>query len=244
MKINLYEGISYISSLKELSKKNNMYANAELGSLEFSGLISGKPDFKKSYEYYMKAAKKEHPKACWMVANLILTKRVEYNFDIMWEYLNKAIELGSIAAINTMGNCYKLGINLNKEINIDKAMEYYLKASEYGYVYAYNNIGLIYEEKNDINNAIKYFKLSADLYNSWALNKVGEYYRINREMKKAYDYYIKSIECPITERYYFGYYNLAKYYYSCGNKELNILKDKDKELEYLEIFNNNKKLPL
>ena len=47
LKINLYEGISYISSLKELAKKGNMYANAELGSLEFSGLVSGKKDFKK-----------------------------------------------------------------------------------------------------------------------------------------------------------------------------------------------------
>ena len=240
MKINLYEGISYISSLKELAKKNNMYANAELGSLEFSGLIAGTPNYKKSYEYYMKAAKKEHPKACWMVANLILTNRVEYNFDIMWEYLNKAIKLGSIAALNTMGNCYKNGTNPNKEINIDKAMEYYIKASEYDYVYAYNNIGLIYEEQNDTNNAIKYFKLSADLNNSWALNKVGEYYRIKGDLIKAYDYYIKSIECPINERNYYGYYNLAKYYYSCGNKELNIEKDNNKKIEYLEIFNRHK----
>ena len=41
LKINLYEGISYISSLKELAKKDNKYACAELGSLEFSGLVSG-----------------------------------------------------------------------------------------------------------------------------------------------------------------------------------------------------------
>ena len=48
LKINLYEGISYITSLSELAKKQNMYACLELGSLEFSGLISGKKDFEKS----------------------------------------------------------------------------------------------------------------------------------------------------------------------------------------------------
>ena len=36
--------MSYISSLLELSKKDNVFANAELGSLEYSGLISGKKD--------------------------------------------------------------------------------------------------------------------------------------------------------------------------------------------------------
>ena len=91
LKINLYEGISYINSLINLGKKNNMYANAELGSLEYSGIINGNTNYKKCYNYYLQAAKKNHPKACWMVANLILTNRVEYNFNIAWYYLNKAI---------------------------------------------------------------------------------------------------------------------------------------------------------
>ena len=236
LKINLYEGISYISSLKELGKKNNMYANAELGSLEFSGTLNGFIDYKKCFNYYLKAANKGHPKACWMVANLMLTKRVEYNLDIMWNYLNKAILLGSIAAINTMGNCYKKGVNKENKIDIKKAMEYYLLASSYGYIYAYNNIGLIYEEEKDYINALKYFKLSADLENSWALNKVGEYYRKNNDLTKAYYYYKKSIECPITERNKYGYYNLAKYYYEIGNKELGIKKDLDKAKEFYEYF--------
>ena len=62
--------------LKELAKKDNKYASAELGSLEYSGIIDGKTDYQKCYEYYMKAAQKNHPKACWMVANLVLTKRI------------------------------------------------------------------------------------------------------------------------------------------------------------------------
>lgn len=234
LKINLYEGLSYINSLINLGKKNNMYANAELGSLEYSGIINGTTNYKKCFNYYLKAAKKNHPKACWMVANLMLTNRVECDFNIAWDYLNKATSLGSIAALNTMGNCYKDGNTPNRIKDKEKALEFYKKASEYGYVYAFNNIGLIYEE-TDEKEALKYFKISADLFNSWALNKVGEYYRKNNDLKKAYYYYKKAIECPINERDKKSYYNLAKYYYSGGNKDLKIKPDKKKAEKYFEL---------
>lgn len=242
LKINLYEGISYISSLISLANKNNMYANAELGSLEFSGIVSGKKDYENSFKYYMNAAKKNHPKACWMVANLILSKKVgniDSDFDVMWQYLNKAIELGSIAAINTMGNCYMNGINEKGIIDEDKAMEYYLKASEYGYVYAYNNIGLIYESHNNLDKAFEYFKLSADMKESWALNKIGEIYRKNNNLEDAYFYYKEASKCPLNEINYYSYYNLAKYYYMVGNMVLGIEKDLDKAKKYLKIAYDN-----
>lgn len=236
LKINLYDGISYITSLIKLSKKDNMYANAELGSLEYSGLISGKKDYEKSFNYYLIAAKKDHPKACWMVANLILNNKVNNNdINLAWNYLNKAIKLGSIAAINTKGLCLLNGNNPDNEINEEKALEYFFASSEYSYPYAYNNIGLYYERNNDLNKALKYFKLSADLGESWALNKVGEYYRKNNDLSKAYFYYIKSTEAPITERNYYAYYNLAKYYYSIGNEELGIKKDIKKARVYYNI---------
>ena len=232
LSINLYEGISYISSLLSLSKKNNMYANAELGSLEYSGMISGKQNLYNSFNYYLSAAKKNHPKACWMVANLILNKKIEsniYDFDFAWNYLHKAIELGSISAINTLGNCYRLGLTLDNKVDLKKAEELYLEASEYGYVYAYNNLGLLYESK-DFNKALEYFKISADMGNSWSLNKVGEIYRKQERLEDAYFYYLESTKCPLSEMNYYGYYNLAKYYYLEGDK-----KDLSKCKEYLLI---------
>ena len=53
----------------------------------------------------------------------------------------------------------------------------------------------------------------------------------------AYFYYNKSIECPINERNYYGYYNLAKYYYLAGLNEIKA--DKNKALEYLKISSDN-----
>ncbi|NLC48359.1 MAG: sel1 repeat family protein, partial [Tenericutes bacterium] len=228
--IKLYEGISYITSLKELAKKGNMYANAELGSLEFSGLITGSVDYETCYSYYYKSALKNHPKGCWMIANLIFTKRVNKDFDLAWKYLNKAIDLGSIAALNTMGNCYLNGITPNNKKDLNKAIKYYLEASEYGYVYAFNNLGKIYEKTNP-DKSINYYKLSADLKESWALNKVAEYYRKSKDLKTAFIYYEEAINCPLREKNYYAYYNLAKYYYFDS--------DINKAIEYLTIAANN-----
>ena len=242
LKINLFEGISYISSLMYLSKKDNMYANAELGSLEYSGLINGSVDYEKCYKYYLNAAKKNHPKACWMVSHLILMNRVkEKDINVMWYYLEKAKKLGNIAALNTMGKCYMNGYTINGIKDIEEGLMYFKKASELGYSYAYNNLGLYYESINEIDEAFKYYKLSADLDNSWALNKVGEILRLNGNLKDAYFYYIKSIECPISERNYYGYYNLAKYYYLNGFKELDIDSDINKYNEYISIFEKKNK---
>ena len=213
MKIKLYMGHSHISDLIELSNKNNMYACAELGSLEYDGLISEIPDYEKSYEYYLKAANKNHPKGCWMIANLILNNKVDKDFDIMWKYLNKSIELGSAAGYNTLGLCYKRGITPEKITNIEKAKYYFELSSELGFVFAFNNLGKLYEDEGNIKEAIKYYKISADMGNSWALNKVGEYYRtVEKDLDKAYIYYKKALDCPIKERSAFAQKNIEKYY--------------------------------
>ncbi len=213
MKVKLYMGHSHISDLIELANKNNMYACAELGSMEYDGLISGKPNYEKSYEYYLKAANKNHPKGCWMVANLIFNKRVKYDFDTMWKYLNKSIDLGSSAGYNTLGLCYKKGINLENKIDLEKAKYYFEISSELGNAFAFNNIGKLYEEEGNIEEAIKYYKTSADMGNGWALNKVGEYYRtVEKDLDKAYIYYKKATEAPINERSSFAEKNLEQYY--------------------------------
>lgn len=240
LKIKLYYGESYINSLIELSRKDNMYACAELGSLEFDGYISGKPNYKKCYDYYYKAALKDHPKGCWMVANLMLTGRVKLEFDTMWKYLNKSIELGSFAGYNTLGLCYLRGINKQNKKDLNEARKNFQISAEHGYVFAFNNLGKTYEEEGNIEEAIKYYKVSADMNECWALNKVGEYYRKKKDLKTAYIYYLKATESPITERIKYPFYNLAKYYYENGCEEANIKKDTTKAKELYDIYESLK----
>ncbi len=239
LKIKLYEGISYINSLKLLSKKGNMYANAELGSLEFSGYVDGNKNYDKSYNYYYMSALKGHPKGCYMVANLIITEKVKKAFSIAWDYLNKAIKYGSSAAYNTMGNCYLKGIGSIKK-DIFKALHYYKVASELGYAYAYNNLGMMEEKSNNMEKAFEYYKISADMGESWALNKLGEYYRSKKDLKTAYLYYLKSSMCSKEEKCYYSLYNIAVYYLLDGNNELNIKKNKNQAIKLLlEAEKNN-----
>ena len=212
MKVKLYEGVSFISSLILLSKNKNMYACAEIGSLAYDGLINGNADYNMAYKYYLIAADKGHPKACYMIANLIYKGFVKENVNIMWKYLNKGIKLGSNAAINLKGLCYLNGVNPKNIVNKNKAIEYFNEASKSGYAFAYNNLGYIYEKDNDMNKAIEYYKISADLGNSWALNKMGEYYRNKGDMETAYLYYTMSNDAPINERCKWAKYNLEKYY--------------------------------
>ena len=63
-----------------------------------------------------------------------------------------------------------------------------------------------------MNKAIEYYKISADLGNSWALNKMGEYYRNKGDMETAYLYYTMSNDAPINERCKWAKYNLEKYF--------------------------------
>ena len=90
----------------------------------------------------------------------------------------------------------------------------------------------MYEEEGNIEESIKYYKISADMKESWALNKVGEYYRENNDFKTAFIYYNEAIKCPINEVCKYAYYNLAKYYYENGNNCVNIDIDKDKAKKY------------
>lgn len=228
LKVRLYEGASYITSLKILADMENMYALAELGSLEFSGLIKGIPDYNKSYYYYEKAANKNHPKACFMIANLIFNKKVIKNKKIMFNYLKKGILLESAAAINLMGKCYLTKDNPSKKVNVKKARDYFIKSSEMGYVFAFNNLGMISENNDEM---IKYYKISADMENSWALNKIGEYYRLKKDNEKAYYYYRKATLSPISERTNWAYYNLYNYFY---DKLSN-----DEKIKFKEIIDLN-----
>lgn len=241
LKIKLYFGQSYISSLIYLANKNNMYACADVASMWFDGEIDGNVNYEKTYEYYLKAANKNHPKSCWMIANLILTKRVKYDFETMWFYLNKSIELGSAAGYNTLGLCYKNGNNIDKKKDLDQAKKYFEIASNMGYVYSFNNLGKLYEEEGNMSEAFKYYQISADMGDSWALNKIGEYYRVNGDYEKAFLYYNKAIECPIKERSAFAYYNLSKYYYQNGCKYVNIKVNKNLANIYMELYERLKK---
>lgn len=240
LKIQLKDGINYTYSLKKLTKKDNPYAAFEMGNLEYTGEMSGKPRYVKAYEYFQISAKKNHPRANWLIAKMLLEGQIgnknDEDLNNAFEYLKKAEQYGSIAAMNTIGVCYLKGLTPKIKKDKAKAIEYFKKAAKEEYVYANNNLGRVYEQEHNYEKAYEHYNLSASLEESWASNKLGEWYRkgiyVKKDEKRAFEYYKQATNVPINILNHWAYFNLAKYYYLDGNYEANIEKDEKKAIEY------------
>ena len=242
LKLQMQDGINYTHSLKKLVKEKNPYACYEMGELEYNGQMVGYPRYIKSYEYFKIAAEKNHPRACWLIAQMIYQKKIgdlsQDYLELAWYYLKKAEKVGSVAAINTIGTCYLNGLVPDEKQSENKAIEYFKKAINSDYVYAYNNLGKIYEKNKDYKKAFKYFSFGAEKEESWACNKVAEYYRkgiaIKQDLNKAFEYYKLSTEVPLNILNHWAFYNLAKYFYLNGEPRIGLEKNLDKAIDYFE----------
>ena len=246
LEIGFKEGINFIPSLKKLANDNNPYALYELGNKEYTGEIVGYPRYEEAYKYHELAASFNHPTSYWMLAHMILNKKIGSRSDddikLAISYLEKAISLDSVSAINTMGLCYFNGWNKDKKKDIDKAKEYFEKAASKEYIYAYNNLGRVYEMKKDYEKALSYYLKSANYEESWACNKVGLYYYnglgTEKDLKKAFDYFTLGMNAPISNRNPWNTYNLVVLFYLKGNAKLGIKKDLDKSIFLLQDIAN------
>ena len=244
LNLKFNEGVNYNHSLKKLAQNKNTYALYEMGINEYKGYIKGYPRYDISYKYFEEASKKNHPSSYYMMSKMyyknLIGEGTTEELELAHNYLNTAIKLGNISALNTLGLLYLNGIHPVKK-DINKAIEYFTIASTHNYAYSYNNLGKIYENKKDYKKAFEYYQKSATLGESWALNKLGEFYRlgiyVKKDLQKAFDYYNEAIDTPLENTSLFAYYNLAKYFYLTGNTIL--IKDENKAIEYLTISSNH-----
>lgn len=244
LNLKFTEGVNYNYSLNKLVENKNTYALYEMGINEYKGYIKGYPRYEISYKYFKEASIKNHPSSYYIMSKMyyhnLIGEGTKEELKIAYNYLNKAIELGSIPAINLLGLLYLKGTYPVKK-DINKAIEYFKEASKYNYAYAYNNLGKIYEDNKKYKEAFEHYVKSSNLGESWSLNKLGEYYRngiyVEKNMQKAFDCYSRAIEAPIDNICFHAYYNLAKYFYLTGNTIL--IKNKNKAIEYLTIAHNH-----
>lgn len=245
LSLKLREGINYDYSMKKLADNGNAYANFEVGSNEYYGYVKGYPRYTYAYNYLKRAADLNHAGANYMLGNMyiqgLIGSKQKEELKKGYEYLEKSLNLGNVAALNTIGNMYKEGIYPLKK-DLKKAKEYYKLASEKNYAYAFNNLGLLEELDNKNDKAFEYYLVSADLGESWACNKVGEYYRlgiIETNMEKAFYYYNKALESNHRVICNYAYYNLAKYFYMHGYLDIVLESDEEKAVKYLTIASEN-----
>ncbi len=245
LSLKLREGINYYYSLKKLANEGNTYALFELGTNEYYGYTSGTPRYDKAYEYLINAANNNHAAANNIIGNMYLKGEIgnKSQNDLLkgYDFIIKAFELGNIAAANTLGKMYLNGI-FPLEKDEQQAINYFNIGIDNNYAYSYNNMGIIYEKRNDLKQAFNYYKKSAELGESWACNKVGEYYRkgiIEQNNHEAYKYYNQALDNNSNVLCYYAYYNLAKYYYLNGCEDIVLVPNKQKALRYLEEASNH-----
>ena len=240
--IQLTSGIWSIRGIYELARHGNPFACFEMASMECYGIITGKARYEKAYDYYQVAAKSNHPTANWAIGYLYYEGHIgtksKHDMYLALKYFNKARKLNCANAYTSIGNMLLCGNIPHISKNEEKAIEMFKIAADMGHVYAFNNLGKIYEARNDLKLAFDYYMKSANLGDSWAQNRVGEFYRLgkigNINLQKAFDYYTLSSESPKFTLCNWSKYNLAKYFYKDGCLEIGIHKDLDKATSLFE----------
>lgn len=242
IKIQLGSGIWSIRGIKELAKKGNPFACFEMASMEYYGIITGKARYEEAYEYYKVASEKNHPVANWAIGYLYYTGHIgsqsKRDLYLALKYFNKAKKLSCSNAFNSLGLILLNGNIPHIHKNKNKAIKMFKKAIDLENVYAYNNLGKIYEDEQNYQKAFEYYFVSANLGESWAQNKVANFYRKGiakeKNLKKAFQYYSLSMESAQSTLCQWSKYNLAKYFYEYGNLEIGIKPDINKAITLLE----------
>lgn len=247
IQLQLNSGIWSIRGLNELANQKNPFACFEMASLEFYGIISGKPRYDKAYEYYKIASDNNHPIALWAIGYLFYNGYIGTKSDDdlvkAYEYFLESKKLKCSNAYNSLGLIYLNGNvpNINKDKTL--ALELFKQSADLGNIYANNNLGKLAEENKEYKTAYNYYLISANSGDSWALNKLGEFYRlgiyVEKDLKKAYDYYLKSSECSRFSLCNWSKYNLAKYFFRFGIPKIGVHSNIDKSINLLEDVCNN-----
>lgn len=244
IQIQLNSGIWSIRGINELAKQNNSFACFEMASMEFYGIITGKPRYEKAYEYYKIAASSNHPVANWAIGYLYykgyIGKQSKHDLYQALKYFNKSRKLNCSNSFNSLGLIILNGKFPHIKPNKKRATELFEQAASMGNVYSYNNLGKLSEKEKDYKKAFEYYQISANLGDSWANNKLGEFYRnglyVKKDMKKAFDYYTTSSQSARFTLCPWSCYNLAKYFYKDGVIELGIKQDLSKVHELLSYI--------
>ena len=77
-----------------------------------------------------------------------------YEYDKAFEYFEKAKNLGSVAAINSLGIMYQNGYGVKQDE--DMALRLFKEAASKNYAYAFNNLANYYKGK-DNEKVFEYF---------------------------------------------------------------------------------------
>lgn len=204
-KPDYYQAIYYY----QLSaNENNPKALNSLGSLYLIGNGVEK-DYTKAKEYFELSEKQGYSKALNNLGHLYLNGLgVDKDVQKAINYYEKSAKLNDSEALLKLGNIYYNGKNVPRDILRAKA--YYEKAKSNSKA-LFNLANIYWTQFKNIEEAIKYFKQSAELHNTKAINKLGDIY-FTHEDKKDYEEAKKYFEMSEQLNNPFGIYYLGLIY--------------------------------
>lgn len=140
------------------------------------------------YIWASKCAEQNHPDGITALGfcHVFGAGGCEQSVEKAHELIEKGLAMGSTYAIFMVGDCSENGIVGYKK-DPEKQFENMLLAAEKGYPEAMENVAKLFEEKDDPQNAIKWFKKAAEFNMADSILQLGIYYYLGNDIEKDYD---------------------------------------------------------
>jgi TPR repeat protein len=157
-------------------------------------------------ENLISQAQNSNPEAQVMLGKMYMKGEefpLDYEKGIEW--IKKAADAGNADAQNELGQIYLQ----DKYSNYNEALLWFNKAAKQKYTPAINNLARMYEIGLGIaqnrETALKYYKMSADLGDVFAMAYLGSYYLHIQDYENSFKWYEKAAEAGDAEsEFYLG----------------------------------------
>ena len=191
---------SYTSTYNRMM---NSFVNAKLNE------YSSTENFEESFKWLQKAAENGSPEIQKTIGDCYYYGRgVTPSFPDAVEWYSKSADQGNVEAM------YQLGYALENRSTIDKSLvsrahDAYRRAAEEGYPPAIYKMGEIAYKENNLEEAVLWYRMSADLGNAEAQFKMGGFYEnglkkcgIDKNQDEAMSWYLKAAQNGLADAQY------------------------------------------
>ncbi len=172
-----------VDRLKLAAKQNHIRAQVELGSLYIT--CTGVPcSPKEAFALFRSAAEQGDAEAMGYLGRMYLNgDGTEQSDKKAFKWLSEAKDKGETDALNCLGFMYHEGRGCER--SVDKALECYVASAEAGDPEGPYNAGSVYLEKEDYENAAKYFGMGADDGDPGCMAELGLLYRDGKGVEQS-----------------------------------------------------------
>ncbi len=165
------------------ARNGHVRAQVDLGTMYVTG-TGVQCDPKTAFGYFRMAAEGGDPEAQSYLGRMYLNgDGTEQSDKKAFKWLSEASEKGETDALNCLGYMYHEGRGCER--SLDKSIECFSKAAEGGDPEAPYNAGSAYLEKEDYENAARYFDMGVGLDDPECMAELGLLYRDGKGVEQS-----------------------------------------------------------